>query len=112
MTTNYLEKLEYFKILEILSNYCNTYIGKEKALSLLPSSDKNIVQNLLNETEEAVNLVYRNSTPSIPEINNIDDYLITLNSYGSLSAKALLNLANNFKKSENLKKYFYKDYIY
>ncbi|MBQ3415740.1 MAG: endonuclease MutS2 [Clostridia bacterium] len=111
MTTNYLEKLEYFKILEILSNYCNTYIGKEKALSLLPSSDKNIVQNLLNETEEAVNLVYRNSTPSIPEINNIDDYLITLNSYGSLSAKALLNLANIFKISENLKKYFYKDYI-
>ena len=33
MNTNYLKKLEYNKILEILSTYCNTYIGKNKALS-------------------------------------------------------------------------------
>lgn len=111
MNTNYLEKLEYYKILQILSTYCQTYIGKEKSLNLLPFSDKISVQSALNETEEAVNLIYRNTMPSITEISNIEEYLATLTSSGSLSAKALLNLANIFKIAENLKSYFYKDYI-
>ncbi len=111
MNTNYLEKLEFYKILQILSTYCQTYIGKEKSLNLLPLSDKDSVQSALKETEEAVNLIYRSTMPSISEISNIEEYLITLTSSGSLSAKALLNLANIFKIAENLKSYFYKDYI-
>lgn len=111
MNTNYLEKLEYYKILEILSTYCQTYIGKEKSLHLLPFSNKDSVQTALNETEEAVNLIYRSTMPSISEISNVEEYLVTLTSSGSLSAKALLNLANIFKIAENLKNYFYKDYI-
>ena len=111
MNTNYLKKLEYNKILEILSTYCNTYIGKNKALSLLPSSNKEVVKSLLFETQEAVNLIYRSNTPSISEIENIEVYLKSLESSGTLSPKALLNLANILKISENLKSYFYKDYI-
>lgn len=111
MNTNYLEKLEFYNILQILSTYCQTYIGKEKSLNLLPLSDKDSVKSALKETEEAVNLIYRSTMPSISEISNIEEYLITLTSSGSLSAKALLNLANIFKIAENLKSYFYKDYI-
>lgn len=111
MNTNYLDKLEYNKILEILSTFCSTYVGKEKALSLLPSSNKTIVKSMLSETEEAVNLIYRSNTPSISEIENIEGYLKSLESSCTLSPKVLLNLANIFKMSENLKSYFYKDYI-
>lgn len=111
MNTNYLDKLEYNKVLEILSTFCSTYVGKEKALTLLPSSNKAIVKSVLSETEEAVNLIYRSNTPSISEIENIEGYLRSLESSGTLSPKALLNLANIFKISENLKSYFYKDYI-
>ena len=36
MNTKYLEKLEYFKIIDILKNFCITYKGKELATKLLP----------------------------------------------------------------------------
>ena len=36
MNKTYLEKLEYNKILDILSNFCHTYIGKDLSLNLLP----------------------------------------------------------------------------
>ena len=41
---NYLEKLEYNKILEKLSNYAITYLGKNTSLALFPSNNKNQVQ--------------------------------------------------------------------
>lgn len=46
----YLEKLEFYKILEILSGYCSTYIGKNIALKLSPSNNSSIVYELLSET--------------------------------------------------------------
>ena len=53
----YIEKLEFNKILEILSNFCVTYLGKEIAKNLKVSNDINIVKLTLKETEEAVNLI-------------------------------------------------------
>ena len=44
MNSYYLNKLEYNKILEILSNFCTTFIGKRLCLELLPSNDKNKVK--------------------------------------------------------------------
>lgn len=111
MNINYLNKLEFNKILEILSTFCSTYVGKDLALNLQVSNDKNLVKNMLAETEEAVNLVYRNSTPSFYDISDINIYLKYLESYTSLSAKALLDLASIFKLAENLKDYFNKDFI-
>ncbi len=107
----YLEKLEFYKILEKLSNFCITSKGKEIALSLLPKSDENDVRELLNETEEAVNLMYRNGSPCFCEIEDIAIELKKLESNLCLSAKALLNIANIFKLSQDLKDYFNKDFL-
>lgn len=108
---NYLEKLEYNKILEKLSNYAITYLGKKSSLTLLPSNKKKQVQNMLKETEEAVNLLYRCNTPPISEIADNAINIKTIESYGVLSIKSILELANILKISEDLKKYFYTDYI-
>ena len=89
MKQSYLNKLEYNKILRILSNYCKTYIGKNIAINLHPSNNTEDVKNMLLETEQAVNLTYRISSLPISEIENIESYLITLESYGTLSIKAL-----------------------
>ena len=77
---NYLEKLEYNKILEILSTYCITYLGKEMSYSLRPSNSKEKVENLLKVTEEAVNLLYRCGVPPISEIadNTVNIKSITI----------------------------------
>lgn len=107
----YLEKLEFNKILENLSSHCVTYLGKELALNLLPKYNHNQVQMLLNETQEAVNLIYRNSTPIFYEIKNIDVELKNLESNLALSCKSLLDLNLIFKSAYELKQYVNKDYV-
>ncbi len=108
---NYLEKLEYNKILEKLSNYAITYLGKDKCQTLLPLNNKDDVKNMLKETEEAVNLLYRCNTPPISEIANNTINIKTIESYGTLSIKSILELSNILKISEDLKKYFFVDFI-
>ena len=111
MENKYLEKLEFYKIIEMLYNYCCTYKGKELANSLLPSNKKVIVEQLLQETLEAVNLAYRNTMPSFYEINDISIEIKKLESGITLSAKSLLSVANIFKLSQELKDYFNKDFL-
>ena len=106
-----LEKLEFHKILEILSNHCITTVGKNLAYNLIPSNSFEIVKSLLDETSEAVNLIYRNSTPSFYEIEDISVELKLLESKKSLSCKSLLNLKNIFQLSYELKNYFNKDFL-
>ena len=108
---NSLKKLEFNKILEIISNYCKTYIGKNHVSELRPSQDKEEIQKMLDETSQGVILIQRNSTPPLGEIADITVYLKTLDSCGTLSIKALLEIQNILQMSANLKKYFEKDYL-
>ena len=111
MNSNCLEKLEYNKILNILSTFCTTYIGKNLSLSLLPSNDKFKVKDMLEETSEATSCLYKASNPPFSEIANVTIYLKILNSEGSLTAKSLLDLAKILEVADNLKKYFNQDFI-
>lgn len=108
---NYLEKLEYNKILNKLSSHAITYLGKQLCLNLSPSNDKNIVGNILKETEESVKLLLRSNTPPIYEIADNTINIKTLESYGTLSIKSILEINNILSISNNLKKYFHTDYI-
>ena len=108
---NNLKKLEFDKILEAVSHYCKTYIGKQYVEKLRPSQDRDEVQNMLNETSQGVVLVQRNNTPPIGSIADITFYLKTLDSCGTLSIKALLELQNILQISASLKDYFAKDHL-
>ena len=48
-----LTKLEFDKILEQLSDYCKTYVGKELCKKILPSNDIETVKYMLKQTSEA-----------------------------------------------------------
>ena len=111
MNSRYISKLEFHKILENLSMHCSTYLGKELALNLQIYHDVNIVKQKLTETEEAVNLIYKNSVPSFYDIQDIHIYLINLESSQSLTIKGLLDLNTIFICARDLKTYFLKDYI-
>ncbi len=111
MNTNHLEKLEYNKILENLSNYCTTEYGKNLANNLLPSNEKLQVTSLLQETLEGIDLSMRNSFPSFYDASYITVSLKQLESGQNLNTKTLLNLANILKNAEELKSYFNKDFI-
>lgn len=111
MKQTYLNKLEYFKIINILSGYCKTYVGKNLVANLVPSNNKDEVLKLLKETEEAVNLTYRISTAPMSEIANISENLLTLESFGVLSIKSILEIKNILQLSQELKNYFYTETI-
>ncbi len=101
-----LNKLEFEQILKILSGFCHTYIGKNLALQLEPSKDKNIVNLWLSETEQAVSLIERNGNPPISEIEDISLYIKQLQSHNTLSCKALLDINNILTIANELKTYF------
>ena len=104
-----LLKLEYNKIIQILSNYCITYIGKEKCDSLIPENKQSRVQYMLNQTSEASALLNRFGTAPISDIPNIDVWIKSLESDISLSPKALLDIGHILKISRELKDYFYSE---
>ncbi|MCI8383895.1 MAG: endonuclease MutS2 [Clostridia bacterium] len=107
----YLEKLEFNKILEELSNFCVTNQGKQLALNLAPSQQKSQVERFLQETNEAVSLCYRNGIPTFYEIADISVFLKQLESNSSLSMKSLLDLAHIFQLSQDLKNFFSQDFL-
>ena len=50
MIEKYLNKLEYNKILDLVSNYCSTYIGKDFVSKLMPLNNKDLV-NRINQKQ-------------------------------------------------------------
>lgn len=108
---SYFEKLELYKIFDILKGYCSTISGKELVSKIVPSSDVLEVRKMLSETFEAINLSFRNSFPSFYDFFDINVDLKTLESGNSLSSKSLLNLANILKCARALKEYFNKDFL-
>ena len=109
MIEKYLNKLEYNKILDLVSNYCTTYIGKAFVSKLMPLNNKDLVKMKLEETSTAQTLLYRKGEPPISNITNIDIWIKNLESYNSLSAKALLDVAHVLQTYRFLHDYFFDD---
>ena len=109
MNENYLNKLDYNKILELLANYSVTYLGKKLCFDLRPSFNQNRVAKLLHETLEACKLIVRKGSLPIFVIPNVNIYIKNLESSYSLASKGLLDIAKILKLSRELKEYFYKD---
>ncbi len=107
MNKFYLEKLEYNKVLEILSNYSKTYIGKELCLSLKPSNIKDKVLKSLKETSQANTLIQRKGALPIAFIEDPTVFIKVVRGNACLSCKGLLELSKILKMSRELKEYFY-----
>lgn len=108
---HYLEKLEYNKILNNLANYAITFLGKDLCFNLLPSNRQNEVEEMLEETEEGVNLMARCNTPPLTELSDNTANLKILESHSTLSAKSILDVTRVLQISNDLKNYFQVDYI-
>ncbi len=102
-----LEKLEFNKICEILTDFCITYIGKNYANNLKPLNSKSEILKAQKQTTEASILLYRKGSVPVSEIEDITPHIKKLNSSIFLSAKQLLDLAKILKISTNLKDYFF-----
>ena len=110
MDKNSLKKLEFNKILEILSSFAVTDKGKNLSLNLVPYTKKDDTIKAQNETKEALTLLYRKgSIPLTAELSDISEYILLLEKNNFLSAKALLDIANVLKTSRLLKEYYFEN---
>ena len=106
MHTNYIDTLEFNKIVDTLCDYCITYIGKSIAKTLHPEYQKEIVSSLLKETTEAATLIYKKNTPPFIEIENFEYVKKMLETGSSLNMKSLLSVTQILKIANNLKEYY------
>lgn len=119
-----LKTLEYDKVLQIVATNARTSYGKKQILNSIPKKNYDEVAILLNETEEAQNVLLRFGDYPYENYEEVSNYLELADKSGILEAEnflkilALLNssvetknyfvdLINNEKISlENLEKYF------
>lgn len=87
------KKLELDQVLERLSNCAGSVEGKSECLSLLPSSDLEDVQMLLDETTEATRLVDKCGYPSFVELVDVSAELERAEMGGCLFPAELLRVA-------------------
>ncbi len=109
MLEKYLNKLEYSEILQNLSFFCITHIGKNLALSLMPETNSEIVSSLLLETTCGTSLILKKGNAPLSQICDMGIYSKILDSASSLSCKALLEIAHILKLSSDLKQYYFSD---
>lgn len=106
MNNNCLDKLEYNRILEILSGFAKTYIGKKLVSELKPSFNAVNVANLQLQTSQAAQMINKYGNPPIGEFNDVSLHLKKLSSDNILSAKEILDLADILRMSREVSNFF------
>ena len=100
-----LQKLELDQVLELLAQCAGSPDGKNACLQILPSSDLETVQELLNETTAAVDLCTRKGNPSFSEAKDVSAILERADMGGCLQPKELLDVASLLRCARNAKAY-------
>lgn len=106
MIDKYLDKLEFNTIKSKLIEFTHTFIGRDLAENLEPSSKKDIVQKALDETEEALKLIHVAGSFPIGEVNDLKLNIKKIESGISLNSKSLLEIAEILKTSRELCTYY------
>ena len=104
-----LTKLEFDKILNILSTFSKTEKGKKLCLELTPYINKEKVIKSQKETTDACILIDRKNSPSIYDINKIEEYILQTKNEKFLSIEGIYSVGKLLENSESLKHYFFEE---
>jgi DNA mismatch repair protein MutS2 len=97
--------LEWQKLVDYLSEACETGSGKEHSLAIMPTADHALARQMLLETKEAKALIERYAFPSLsglPMLEAVLERISTgarLDASEFLSLKRLLELTNSTRKA-------------
>lgn len=104
MDSKILHTLEYGKILNTISLYTQTEMGKHKAETLMPVSDLEEVKSLLRGTDQAVTVDRLKGIPSFTGISDITAAVKRARIGGTLSPHELLAIHNTVHTARRLKR--------
>ena len=103
MNERNLRVLEFPKILEMLAALAVTEMGREAARALVPSGDADTVRRWQSETEEAGTIyAYHGSNP-MAWFSDVRPFLKLAKAGGTLSPKALLQVADVLRASRTVR---------
>ena len=106
MNKKVLKTLEYHKILNMIASLADSEPGRERVLNLHPLSSKEKIKQLLKQTDDAVNRLFRKGKPDFTHVVDVTDMLKRLKAESSLNAAELLAIAELLICAEDAVKYY------
>ena len=103
MNERNIRVLEFTKILEMLAERAVTDPGREAARALRPSGDADTVRRWQAETEEASTVIAYNGSNPMAWFTDVRPFLKLAKAGGTLSPKALLQVADALKASRTVR---------
>ena len=102
----YFKTLELDKIINKLTEFAVTSLGRELCEKLSPDFTTYKIKNNLQETDEAVKMILQLGTPAFSSIHDIRKSIKKAEINSVLSPEELLNIADTLRGSKSLKNYF------
>ena len=99
MNERNLRVLEFAKIRERMAAFAITDMGRECALSIVPSSDAFIVRRRQAQTEEAATVLAYNGSNPMAAFSDVREFLKLAQIGSTLSAKTILQIGDAMKAS-------------
>ncbi len=103
MNERNIRVLEFTKILDLLAERTVTDPGREAALALRPSGDADTVRRWQAETEEAGTVIAYSGSNPMAWFTDVRPFLKLAKAGGTLSPKALLQVADALKASRTVR---------
>ena len=102
-------KLELPLVLEQLASCASSAGGKEACLRLIPVSDLDTVQELLQQTTDASNLSTKRGNPAFSDVTDVSASLERADMGGALQPVELLRIGGVLRCARNVKSYLSED---
>ena len=103
MNDKVLKTLEYNKIIEQLTEYASSDEAKSRCRSLRPSTDLAEIEQLQQQTKDALSRIFKSGNLSFSGVRSIHDSLKRLEIGGSLSAIELLRICSLLEAAKRAK---------
>ncbi|GKW46762.1 endonuclease MutS2 [Planococcus sp. NCCP-2050] len=101
-----LRTLEYYKIREEVARYCTSSLGKAHIEKLLPSTDINEVNRLLEQMDEGASIIRVKGNVPMGGIFDIRMHTKRAQIGGSLSPMELMEVSSTIRASRILRQFF------
>ena len=105
MNEKALKTLEFYKIIEQLTTYASTPLGKDMCKKLAPMDDLTSIRRAQKETSDALSRILQRGSISFSGARDIRDSLLRLQVGASLGIVELLNISSLLKTASRAKSY-------
>lgn len=106
MNEKSLRILEFNKIKDKIKKYARTNAGKEKVSDLAPYDNVYEINNKLDETNEALEVILDKGNPPLEGLFDIHEGVERARKGGTLTPEQLLKIGSTLRAARNMKEFF------